>query len=145
MIEVFLVNSLVVTIAVIIHYEFLYRITLYIPKMKIQHRYRIVFGVFASLVAHAVEIWIFALAYFFMNGSQDWGELKGNFNGSLLDSGYFSFTSFTTLGFGDIEPIGHLRYLTGIESLTGLVLITWTASFLYFEMQRHWNTDKAVP
>ncbi|MFT6897577.1 MAG: hypothetical protein ACJA13_001986, partial [Paraglaciecola sp.] len=37
-------------------------------------------------------------------------------------------------------PFGDLRYLTGIESLTGLVLITWTASFLFFEMQRHWNT-----
>ncbi|HHO59743.1 MAG TPA: two pore domain potassium channel family protein, partial [Thiotrichales bacterium] len=31
-------------------------------------------------------------------------------------------------------------YLTGIESLTGLVLITWTASFLYYEMQRYWDT-----
>jgi hypothetical protein len=29
--------------------------------------------------------------------------------------------------------------LTGLESLTGLVLITWTASFLYYEMQRYWN------
>ena len=145
MLEVFLVNSLVVTIAVLIHYEFLYRITLLIPKMRFAHRYRIVFGVFASLVAHAVEIWVFALAYYLMNGSQGWGSLRGNFDGSLMDSGYFSFTSFTTLGFGDIEPIGHLRYLTGIEALTGLVLITWTASFLYFEMQRHWNTDKAVP
>jgi len=39
----------------------------------------------------------------------------------------------------DIEPLGNLRYLIGVESLTGLVLITWTASFLYYEMQRHWT------
>jgi len=142
MLEVFLVNSLVVTIAVLIHYEFLYRISLVIPKMHIPHRYRIVFGVFASLIAHAVEIWVFALAYYFMNGTEGWGTLQGNFSGNLLDCGYFSFTSFTTLGFGDIEPVGNLRYLTGIEALTGLVLITWTASFLYYEMQRHWTTDK---
>ncbi len=136
---VFLINILVVALVVMVHYEFLYRITLYIPKMPIKHRFRIVFGVFGALIAHAFEVWIFAIAYYFMNQSNGWGKLTGNFNGSLLDCGYFSFTVFSTVGFGDIEPIGHIRYLTGIESLTGLVLITWSASFLYFEMQRHWT------
>ncbi len=140
MITVFFLNSLIVFLVVMIHYEFLYRASVYIPRMKIKHRFRIVFGVFTALSAHAIEIWIFALAYYFMNKTDGWGELAGNFDGSLMDCGYFSFTTFTTLGFGDIEPTGHLRYLTGIEALTGLVLITWTASFLYFEMQRYWDT-----
>jgi len=52
---------------------------------------------------------------------------------------YFSFTVYTTVGFGDIYPQGELRFLTGIESLTGLVLITWTASFLYVKMTRYWT------
>ena len=56
-----------------------------------------------------------------------------------MDCAYFSFTIYTTLGFGDIVPHGNMRYLTGLESLTGLVLITWSASFLYYEMQRHWD------
>ena len=107
--------------------------------MKIRHQYRIVYGVFGALVAHAIEIWIFALVYYLMHRASGWGSLVGNFDGSLLDCGYFSFTVFTTLGFGDIEPLGNLRYLIGVESLTGLVLITWTASFLYYEMQRHWT------
>ena len=140
MIHVFLINTLLIASVVIVHYEFLYRVSVYIPTMNIKHRYRIVFGVFGALIAHAAEIWIFAIAYYLMNQSDDWGSLTGNFNGSLMDCAYFSFTVFTTLGFGDIEPIGHLRYLTGIESLTGLVLITWSASFLFFEMQRHWST-----
>lgn len=144
MISVFLINTLVVAVSVMVHYEFLYRITLFIPKMKINHRYRIVFGVCGALIAHAFEIWIFAVAYYFMNRTDGWGHLSGSFDGSLMDCGYFSFTVFTTLGFGDIQPNGDLRYLTGIESLTGLVLITWTASFLYFEMQRHWGFGKAT-
>jgi len=142
MLGIFLANSLVVAIAVMIHYEFLFRITRFAPRMKIRHRYRIVAGVFIALVAHSIEIWVFALAYFFMHHADGWGELRGNFNGSLMDSAYFSFTTFSTLGFGDIEPLGDLRYLTGIESLTGLVLITWTASFLYYEMQRYWGPNK---
>lgn len=136
---VFLANISIVAIAVIIHYECLYRITLYIPKMHVSHRYRIVAGVCGSLIAHALEIWVFATAFYYMNRADGWGHLYGNFTGSFLDCIYFSFTVFTTLGFGDIQPSGDLRYLTGIESLTGLVLITWTASFLYLEMQRHWK------
>lgn len=144
MIYVFLVNSLVVAISVLVHYEFLYRITRYLPTMKLHHRYRIVAGVFGCLIAHTVEIWIFAVAYYFMHRAEGWGSLSGQFNGSLWDCGYFSFTVFTTLGFGDIQPNGDLRYLTGVESLTGLVLITWTASFLFFEMQRYWSADKSA-
>jgi len=137
----FLMNSLVVIVAVMIHYELLYRVSIYIPKMLLKHRFRIVFGVFAALIAHAIEIWIFAVSYYYMIHSGGWGELEGNFNGSLVDCAYFSFTTYTTLGFGDIQPSGHLRFLTGIESLTGLVLITWTASFLYYEMQRYWDNQ----
>ena len=101
MVIVFIVNILVIALAVIIHYEFLYRITVLMPRLT----------------------------------------LEGNFDGSLWDCAYFSFTTFTTLGFGDIQPMGDLRFLTGLESLTGLVLITWTASFLYLEMTRYWNEN----
>ena len=139
MISVFVLNSLVVAIAVIIHYEFLYRISRLIPTMKLKHRLRILFGVFAALIAHAIEVWVFAFAYYFMHHADGWGHLEGNFDGGLLDCTYLSFTIFTTLGLGDIQPIGDLRHLTGLESLTGLVLITWTASFLYYEMQRYWD------
>lgn len=140
MIAVYIVNMLVIGLAVVIHYEFLYRITLLMPMLKIRHRFRIVLGVFLALTAHAAEVWIFAISFYFMNRAKDWGHLQGNFDGSLLDCVYFSFTSYTTLGTGDIEPFGHLRFLTALESLTGLVLITWTASFLYLEMTRYWDT-----
>ncbi|MBB3167071.1 potassium channel family protein [Simiduia aestuariiviva] len=144
MIAAVILNCLVVAMAVLTHYEFLYRITIIVPKMPIKHRYRIVFGVFGALIAHAIEVWIFAFAYYYMTHTAGWGALVGNFNGSLMDCVYFSFTVFSTVGFGDIEPVGNLRFLTGIESLTGLVLITWSASFLFFEMQRYWG-EKSAP
>lgn len=140
MLTVILANMAVVAIAVIIHYECLLRLTLLLARVKIRHRLRILLGVGGALLAHAVEVWVFAFAYYFMHHAQAWGRLTGNFNGSLMDCVYFSFTTFTTLGFGDIQPTGDLRFLTGIESLTGLVLITWTASFLFVEMQKFWNS-----
>jgi hypothetical protein len=48
-------------------------------------------------------------------------------------------TTYTTLGFGDIVPVGPVRFLTSVEALTGFVLITWSASFTYLEMNRFWK------
>jgi hypothetical protein len=141
MVYVFIINSIVIALVVIIHYEFLYQFSRLMPRLRIRHRFRIVLGVFAALTAHALEVWIFAASYFLMLRDGGWGSLRGNFTGTLGDCVYFSFTSYTTLGTGDIEPLGHIRFLTGLESLTGLVLITWTASFLYLEMTRYWNSD----
>jgi hypothetical protein len=132
---------LVIAIVVIIHYEFLYRFTLLMPALKVRHRFRIVLGVFGALAAHSLEVWIFALSFYWMHNADGWGNFDGNFGGSLYDCVYFSFTTYTTLGFGDIQPHGELRFLAGLEALTGLVLITWTASFLYLEMTRYWVRD----
>ncbi|MDQ7072397.1 MAG: potassium channel family protein [Gammaproteobacteria bacterium] len=133
-----IINSIVVALCVLLHYEVLYKLANTLHHYSIAPRYRVLAGVFSILIAHVVEIWLFALAYYLMINLNDMGALTGNFNQSLLDCAYFSFTSFTTLGFGDIEPSGHIRFLTGLESLTGLVLITWSASFLFLEMQRYW-------
>lgn len=134
-----LINMLIVTTVVIIHYECLLRLNILMPKLHLWHRFRVVVGVLGALVAHAVEVWIFALAYYLMNNHGELGRLEGSFDGSFMDSVYFSFTTYTTIGFGDISPSGHLKYLTGLEALTGLVLITWTASFLFIEMQKYWD------
>lgn len=127
MLPVTFANILVVIAAVIIHYEFLLRLNWLMPRIKVRHRLRIIFGVFGALTAHAIEVWRFALAYFLMIRTGNWRALEGRFDGSLMDCVYFSFTTFTTIGFGDIEPVGNLKYLTGQEALTGLVLISWTA------------------
>ena len=142
MVAAFLINIVLVAIAVVIHYEFLYHLTSKLPLLHIKHRFRILLGVFGALLAHAIEVWVFAIAYYLMAKDGRMGGLEGNFDGSIWHCVYFSFTTFTTLGFGDIQPLGYIRYLTGIESLTGLVLITWTASFLFLEMQRNWKEKK---
>ena len=141
MLTSFIVNSIVVALAVIIHHEFLLHLSKFLPRLNIRHRSKLVVSIFGALIAHSIEVWVFALAYYFMHHAESWGTLEGSYDGSVLASVYFSCTTFTTLGFGDIQPIGDIRYLTGMESLTGLVLITWTASFLFIEMHKYWNSD----
>ena len=139
MITAFILNSLLVAFAVLIHYEMLFRLSLMIPKLNMKHHFRVVFGIFGALVAHVIEIWMFALGYYYMDLSGNFGSLRGEFTSSMLDCVYFSFVSYTSLGLGDISPLGEIRFLTGLEALTGLVLITWTASFMFIEMQKFWK------
>ncbi|WPP00921.1 potassium channel family protein [Pseudomonas sp. HR96] len=142
MLGVTAVNVLVVMCTVVLHYECLLRLNLLLPRLKHWVRFRLVIGVFGAMVAHALEVWCFALAYWLIIAYTNWGSLQGHFDGSLLDCVYFSFTTFTTIGFGDIQPVGPLKFLTGLEALTGLMLITWTASFLFLEMQRYWKAAR---
>jgi hypothetical protein len=135
----FVINTLLVSIAVMTHYEILSVLSNYIPKAPITRRARVLLALFGAMLAHIFEIWLFAFAYFALIWTGKFGSLLGNFGGSLLDCSYFSFTTYTSLGFGDIAPSGNIRFLAALEALTGLVLITWTASFLYIEMQRFWD------
>ena len=131
-----LVTVVVVCASVLVHYEVLLRMMTLITTRLTQPRHALVFGILAALLAHVVEVWIFALGYWVLINAETYGTFVGGFNGSLWDCAYYSFVTYTTLGFGDLVPTGSLRFLTGIEALAGLVLITWTASFLYIQMQR---------
>lgn len=134
----FVINATIVILTVLIHYETLYLLAKRLATVQIVHRYRVLLAVMVIMLAHVLEIWLFALGYYFMIHFGDFGTLSGNIDLSLLDCSYFSFTTYTTLGYGDIEPSGYLRFLTGLESLTGLVMITWSASFVFLEMQKYW-------
>lgn len=134
-----LTNIFIISLCVLFHYDMLTRISQALPRMRVAPRFRVLLGVLAALVAHVVEIWIFAFGYYVMIHTELYGDLVGDVSHSLLDYAYYSFVTYTSLGFGDVLPTGHLRFLTGLEALTGLVLIAWTASFLYVEMQKYWK------
>lgn len=82
---------------------------------------------------------MFALAYYWMEQYGGFGGIRGVTNGSLMDCAYFSFSTYSSLGYGDVEPYGPLRFLAGMQVITGLVMISWTSSFVFIEMQRHWG------
>jgi len=139
LLQSFIVNGLLVSLAILIHYEMLRFLSVLIPKLPTRHRLKVVTGLLGALTAHVIEIWMFGIGYYLLIGLGQFGTLTGNYTHSLLDSVYFSFVAYSSLGLGDIYPVGYLRFLTGLETLTGLVLITWTASFMYIEMQKFWD------
>lgn len=129
-------------IAVLIHFEALNLLTKLIPHLSIKPRLRVLIGVFGAIFAHVTEIWVFAFGYYFMIHQGSFGTLVEHSSKTLtdlMDCSYFSFVSYTSLGFGDIVAQGDIRFLSGLEALTGLVLISWTASFMFIEMQKLWK------
>jgi hypothetical protein len=125
--------------AVIIHYESLRAISISTVNLTIPHRPLSLVVIAGVLSAHVIEICVFAAGFFIMHAHLGLGSMKGEFDGSTLDYFYFSATTYSTLGVGDLFPTGPIRLVAGIEALTGLVLIGWSASFTYLSMERSWS------
>ena len=142
---VFIINTFLVLATIVIHYEVLFQLSkrLSLTK-KITPSYKVLICVFTIFLAHVVEIWLFGLGYYFSSQLDGIGNLFGKTanHGIILDYVYLSFVTYTTLGYGDLVASGYLRYLTGVEALVGLILITWSASFLFMEMGKYWRVKK---
>jgi hypothetical protein len=133
------VSTLVVVVCVILHYEALNVFSRLMRIMHLAPRLRVMVLIFAILAIHVSEIWIFGFGYWALSSTPGLGGLVANHPIGLMDDVYFSATCYTTLGLGDIAPLGAIRFLTGTEALTGFVLLTWSASFTFVEMQRFWR------
>lgn len=99
---------------------------------------RILAIIIVILAAHLLEICIYASAYALGDGLLNLGGFGGRAVVDPLDYLYFSIVSYTTLGLGDVFPADHLRFITGVEALNGLLLIAWSSSFMYLAMGRLW-------
>ena len=133
------VTLVTVVLCVIVHYEGLRLLTDRMEVPRHHDRGRIIFLILWMLAMHVVGIWLFGLAYYIQLNLFEIGELAGIGEPTLIDCVYFSAMSYTTIGLGDIVPIGAIRVMTGMEGLTGLVLITWSASYTFLVMLKTWN------
>jgi hypothetical protein len=92
-----------------------------------------------AFVAHAVEIVLYGGAIYVLVEWLGQGTLAGATHVTPMVCINLSAESYTSLGFGDVAPMGPVRLIAGVEALNGLLLIGWTASFTYLEMERYWR------
>lgn len=137
-----LAATFLVGATVAMHYEVLRWTSILIPHIALPPRARIVVVIFAVFLGHVVGVMLYAFAYFLMNDRFGLGHIAGAFEASAVDFFYFSITTFTTLGIGDVYPHGYLRIIAGIQSLNGLGLIGWSASFTYLVMEKSWDDQR---
>jgi len=124
-----------------IHYEALRLVNAALPSLGIPNRTKVLVVIFAAFAAHALEIAVYGATVFVLVKHFGLGSLAGTAGFSFLNCRYFSAETYTSLGFGDLTPVGPVRLLAGVEALNGLVLIGWSASYTYIAMERFWNTE----
>lgn len=130
-----------VAATVTLHYEGLNSLNNALPRWRhIPGRLRMLVLITLLLLLHLVEIVLFGVGLHMAASFPSLGGISGVHEPlQLFDSIYLSATTYSTLGYGDLVPHGALRILVGIESVVGLLMITWSASFTYLEMQRYWT------
>ncbi|MCP3983610.1 MAG: two pore domain potassium channel family protein [bacterium] len=128
-----------VLLAIGIHFEVLRLLSARLPRSRLPRRFRVGVVILAAVMAHLTEAVVFAVGIGLLVEA-GLGGIDGPIS-SARDVFYFSVTTYTSLGYGDLVPVGPLRILCVVEALTGLVLIAWTASFTYVEMQRYWQAE----
>ncbi len=134
-------SLLLVAASVIIHYEFLRATSSFAGRLNIPRQTHILVVLAGVLIAHLAEVTLYAATYYACELWDQLGRIDGQIEGGALDYFYFSVTTFTTLGIGDVHPRGPLRLIAGVQSLNGLVLIGWSASFTYLSMEQFWGEE----
>jgi hypothetical protein len=120
------------------HYSVLHWLSDGMARIAMTASARILVIVIAAFTAHLVEVGLYAVAYALGDGVLALGSFGGLAVVEPLDYLYFSIVSYTSLGLGDVFPSDHLRFITGVEALNGLLLIAWSGSFIYIAMGRLW-------
>lgn len=136
---VVLACCLLVIITTVMHYEVLRWLRTGLLNFGIPDRAKLVIIVLVAFVAHAVEMALYGAALYVLITHFDVGSLQGGTEFSLGACMYFSAETYTSLGFGDFTPVGPVRLVAGVEALNGLLLIGWSASFLYISMEEFWR------
>jgi len=85
----------------------------------------IVLSVFA---AHVLEIWVWATFYIFIE------EIH-----TLEAALYFSTSSFTTVGYGDLVLTPEWRLMGALESANGMMLFGWSTAFIFEVVRRSYR------
>ena len=132
-----------VTITLVFHYRVLLWLGLNTPRMRLPTQTQVLVIVLVLFLTHVVEIGFYALVYGLSVSLLDLGVFAGAPLDNAMNYLYYSGVIFTTLGLGDIQPEGHIRFITAIEALNGFLLITWSASFTFLAMGRLWPWDNS--
>ena len=130
------------TACVLLQYEVLVLVYTRLARHRGGRRIKVVYAIFSVIALHVVEIWIFGATIWMVLLWPAAGSLYGPESADFFECVYLSAVTFSTVGFGDIAPVGAVRFLSATEALTGFVLITWSASFTYLEMEKFWRAEE---
>lgn len=137
-----LVASAMVTLTVMVHFLGLVALgavvkrrlrAVPIPTTVLRQSGAVLFIILSLFALHMIEIWLYAWLYMVL------GEFE-----TLESALYFSTSTFTTVGFGDIYLDQKWRMLSAIQSANGFLLIGWSTAYLVSVMSIVRDIDSEI-
>lgn len=83
------------------------------------------------VVAHLIEIGFYMAIMMVAVGPLGLGSFVSAQPLGPFDIFYFAAETYSSLGYGDIIPLGPVRLIAAIEPLNGLLLLAWSGTFVY--------------
>lgn len=71
-------------------------------------------------VSHIVQIWLWAFLYLYLDSFV-----------TIEEALYFSTTTYTTVGYGDVLMDPGWRLLSAFQSANGFILFGWSTAFIF--------------
>jgi voltage-gated potassium channel len=140
MVKLSLIGALLISLTVVIHafgttYWVRFLVSRYVQEngqWYSRKSMQILIGTGLVLVGlHVIQIVLWALTYRALVPPAELATLEA--------AVYFSFVTFTTLGYGDITLSEGWRLLSGIEAMNGILLVGWSTAVLFAVVQRIWQ------
>lgn len=107
-----------------------------VPRLDRPRPWAVAGILMALFAAHVLQAQGYGLMLMVAAEDLGLGALKGATTGEVSDYLYFSLVNYTSLGLGDLRPTEELRLLAGLETLVGLLMIGWSTSFLFANVER---------
>ncbi|MEJ8845035.1 ion channel [Variovorax rhizosphaerae] len=140
------ISIAMIGVSVEVHYRAMTLISdRFIPwgLQRFDARRTLLLAMMALMLGHFAEIGLYGLALHAMSLFPQFGSLAGTFDGKVGDFVYYSAVNYTSLGYGEVYPVGPIRVLAVTECLTGLMMIGWSTSFTYLKMEQLWQARAA--
>lgn len=90
----------------------------------------LIFTVLGVLCAHIIQIWLWAVFYMGVTEFESFEEAL-----------YFSTSTFTTVGYGDVVLDKSWRLIGSFQSANGFILFGWSTAFIFKVMSKLYETD----
>jgi hypothetical protein len=86
------------------------------------------------MVAHTVEVLVWALAYAVVGAAPAGSDLL-----------YFAFVNYTTLGYGDITPVEGWRLTGPMTAMNGILMFGWSTAVLFEVLRKTLEHLASIP
>lgn len=136
----FFIGALLISATVFIHATLLDRLMIFLEYAApaIYKRFKrlwkiplLIITVLGVFLGHIIQIWLWAFLYLLIGAEPDFEQAL-----------YFSTTTFTTVGFGDVVLDKQWRLLSSFQAANGFILFGWSTAFIFEIMSKLYKEEK---